>query len=398
MRGSDERILTTHVGSLPRPPVLRDLLIRQERGETVDEAALRREVEAAVRLAVRGQRRAGVDVGNDGEQPRVGFSTYVARRLSGFGGEAERPTALDILDFPDYGAMLASRRATAAKILRTPQALGEVRYADLGDAARECDLFLAVSDAEPSPFVERFMTAASPGIIATTLLDGHYGSHARYVDALAAAMREEYELIHRRGLVLQLDCPDLAMERPRFFQRHSEDRFLEAIALHVEALNRATAAIPPDRIRLHVCWGNYDGPHTHDVPLEAILPVLYQAKVGALSIELANPRHQHEHKALRRHPLPDGMLLLPGVIDTTTNYVEHPEVVADRIVQAVEAVGDRRRVIASTDCGFGTFAGSEMVAPSVVWAKLAALAEGAALASERLWGRPVPRTPAPGRA
>jgi 5-methyltetrahydropteroyltriglutamate--homocysteine methyltransferase len=196
----------------------------------------------------------------------------------------------------------------------------------------------------------------------------------------------EYEAVHARGLVLQVDAPDLAMERCRFFQEEPLDRFLEAAVLHVEALNRALAGIPPERVRLHVCWGNYDGPHTHDVPLEAILPVLYRARVGALSLELANPRHQHEHRVLRRMPPPEGMLLLPGVIDTTTNYVEHPEVVADRICQAVEAAGDRTRVIASTDCGFGTFAGSDMVAESVVWAKLGALAEGARLASRRLWG------------
>jgi 5-methyltetrahydropteroyltriglutamate--homocysteine methyltransferase len=203
--------------------------------------------------------------------------------------------------------------------------------------------------------------------------------------ALAREMRKEYELIHARGLLLQVDCPDLAMERARFFRRDSLERFLQMVELHVEAINRATAAIPPDRIRLHLCWGNYDGPHTHDVPLEAVLPIVARARVGALSLPLANPRHQHEYRVLRQHPLPETMLLLPGVIDTTTNYVEHPEVVADRICAAVDAVGDRTRVIASTDCGFGTFAGSEMVAPRVVWAKLGALREGAAIASRRLW-------------
>ena len=201
-------------------------------------------------------------------------------------------------------------------------------------------------------------------------------------------MRKEYELVHGRGLLLQLDCPDLAMERARLFQHEPLDRFLQIVDTHVEAVNRATAAIPPERIRLHVCWGNYDGPHTHDVPLEAILPLLYRARVGALSLELANPRHQHEYKVIKRRPPPDAMLLLPGVIDSTTNFVEHPEVVADRIVQAVDAVGDRSRVIASADCGFGTFAGSEMVVESVVWAKLRALSQGAALATARLWGRP----------
>jgi 5-methyltetrahydropteroyltriglutamate--homocysteine methyltransferase len=385
MLRSDHRILTTHVGSLPRPPALRDLLIRQERGDPVDASVLAREVETAVRTVVRRQLEVGVDIGNDGEQPRVGFSTYVTRRIRGFGGDRARPTALDLRDFPDYGQMLAQRRASAARISRTPEAQAELDYADLGEAAAECDLFRRVVDAEPKQFAERFMTAASPGIVATTMLDGFYGDHARYVRALARELRKEYELVHKSGYVLQLDAPDLAMERPRFFHDLPLDRFLNMVELHVEALNDATRNIPPDRLRLHVCWGNYDGPHTHDVPLEPLLPRLYRARVGALSIELANPRHQHEWKVLKRHPLPDGMLLLPGVIDTTTNYVEHPEVVADRIAQAVEAVGDPRRVIASTDCGFGTFAGSEMVAPSVVWAKLAALVEGAALATKRLW-------------
>ncbi len=386
MRRSEDRILVTHVGSLPRPPALRELLVRQDRGEAIDEAALERETEAAVRRVVSRQLAAGVDVGNDGEQPRPGFSTYVARRMRGFGGQSRRPLARDLLDFPDYAAMLAARRSAAARIGDAPQAIAEVEYADLRDAERECDLFLAATDAAPQKFVDRFMTAASPGVIATILLSAYYDSHERYVMALAREMRKEYELVHRRGLVLQLDCPDLARERVRFFQHEPLDKFLAMVELHVEAINRAIADIPRDRIRLHVCWGNYDGPHTHDVPLEAVLPLLCRARVGALSLPLANPRHQHEYRVLRRHPLPDGMLFLPGVIDTTTNYVEHPEVVADRICQAVEAVGDRTRVIASTDCGFGTFAGSEMVADSVVWAKLGTLRDGAAIATARLWG------------
>ena len=385
MRRSETRILTTHVGSLPRPPALRDLLVRQDRGEAVEAAALEREVAAALARVITGQLEAGVDVGNNGEQPRAGFSTYVAARMKGFGGTSRRELAQDLIDFPDYAEMLARRRRDAARIGDAPQAIAEIDYADLGPAARECDAFLRETETRPRQFVERFMTAASPGVIATILLSAHYASHEQYVMALAREMQKEYELIHARGLLLQVDCPDLAMERARFFRRDSLERFLQMVELHVEAINRATAAIPPDRIRLHLCWGNYDGPHTHDVPLEAVLPIVARARVGALSLPLANPRHQHEYRVLRQHRLPDGMLLLPGVIDTTTNYVEHPEVVADRICAAVEAVGDRTRVIASTDCGFGTFAGSEMVAHDVVWAKLAALRDGAALASRRLW-------------
>jgi 5-methyltetrahydropteroyltriglutamate--homocysteine methyltransferase len=385
MRKSDDRILTTHVGSIPRPAALRDLLVRQDRGEPVDEGALAREAEAAVRDVVARQLEAGIDVGNDGEQPRAGFSTYVARRMRGFGGASKRLPSRDLIDFPDYAALLADRRRAAARITDAPQAIAEVRYEDLGEAERECDMFQRATAAAPRQFAEAFMTAVSPGTCATILLNAHYDSHERYVLALARELRKEYELIHARGFVLQLDCPDLAMERVRFFQNESLEGFQKAVALHIEAINQAIVNIPADRVRLHLCWGNYDGPHVHDVALEAVLPIVLRARVGALSMPLGNPRHQHEHRVLARHRLPDGMLFIPGVIDSTTNYVEHPEVVADRLVQIVEAIGDKTRVLASTDCGFGTFAGSEMCAPSVVWAKLRALREGADLATHRLW-------------
>jgi len=362
------------------------LLVRQDRGETVDSAALAREAEAAVRHVVRQQLAAGVDIGNDGEQPRVGFSTYPARRMKGFGGESKRRLSLDQIDHPDYTARLARQRAGSARISNAPQAVAEVAYTDLSEAAAECDLFERAAGAERSGFAESFMTAASPGVIATIMLDAFYGSHERYIRALAREMRKEYELIVARGFVLQLDCPDLAMERARFFQDESLDGFLRAVALHIDAINDAISAIPADRVRLHLCWGNYDGPHTHDVPLDPLLPIIYRARVGALSLPLASPRHQHELKAFRRHPLPDGMLFLPGVIDSTTNVVEHPEVVADRITAAVAAVGDRTRVVAGVDCGFGTFAGSQLVEESVVWTKLRTLREGADLASKQLWG------------
>jgi 5-methyltetrahydropteroyltriglutamate--homocysteine methyltransferase len=385
MKRSDDRILVTHVGSIPRPAALRELLVRHDAGAPVDAAALARESEAAVRHVIERQLEVGVDVGNDGEQPRAGFSTYVARRMRGFGGESRRPLARDLVEHPDYAEMLAFRRRAAARIANAPQAVAEIEYADLSEAVAECELFARCAAGLPRRFAEPFMTAVSPGTAATILLNAHYDSHERYIAALAREMRKEYELIHARGFVLQLDCPDLAMERARFFRDEPLDRFLAMVEVHVDAINRAIAAIPPDRVRLHFCWGNYDGPHTHDVPLEPVLPLLYRARVGALSLPLGNPRHQHEVKVLKRLPPPDSMLILPGVIDTTTNYVEHPEVVADRLLQVVEAVGARERVIASTDCGFGTFAGSEMVAPSVVWAKLRALREGADLASRRLW-------------
>jgi 5-methyltetrahydropteroyltriglutamate--homocysteine methyltransferase len=328
---------------------------------------------------------AGIDVGNDGEQPRVGFSTYPAKRMRGFGGESKRRMSRDIAEHPDYMARLARMRSGAARINDAPQAVAEVAYTDLGEAVAECDLYDRCAGALRSGFAEPFMTAASPGVIATIMLDAYYGSHERYVRALAREMRKEYELIVGRGFVLQLDCPDLAMERARFFQDESLDGFLGAVALHVDAINEALVNIPPDRVRLHLCWGNYDGPHTHDVPLEPLLPILYRARVGALSLPLASPRHQHELRAFRRHPLPDTMLFLPGVIDSTTNVVEHPEVVADRFVAAAEAIGDRTRVLAGVDCGFGTFAGSILVEESVVWTKLRALREGADLATNRLW-------------
>ncbi len=384
MQKSDERILTTHVGSLPRNPELTDLLIDQEQGKAIDAAALARQSERAVQHVIDEQLKAGVDIINDGEQPRIGFQTYVPQRMRGFGGESKRPTPQDMAEFPDFMAMMQRRNMMRAKVFNAPQAVAELSYDDLSAVQQECALFLRCT--ERAAFTERFMTAASPGIIATTMLNAHYDSHAAYVLAVAEQMKKEYEYIHAQGLLLQLDAPDLAMERTFLFQDQTLAEFQKTIEVHIEAVNRATENIPAERIRLHICWGNYDGPHNYDVPLADILPILYQAKVGALSIELANPRHQHEYKAFRQHPLPDSMLLIPGVIDSTTNYIEHPEIVADRLCQVVEAIGDRSRVIAGSDCGFGTFAGWEMVSESVVWAKLKVCAEGARLASQRLWG------------
>jgi len=380
---STDRILVSHVGSLPRAELLSDLLIRQEAGEAIDTAELARQVETATAHVVDKQVQAGVDVGNDGEQSRVGFQTYVPRCLCGFGGESKRPPARDQVEFPSYVRQAATRFTHAARAMNAPAAVSDVRYVNGApikeDAARLQRL--------GGGFRECFMTAPSPGIVATTMLNQHYDSHEAYLMALAKALANEYRAIYDAGLVLQIDAPDLAMERHRFFDHLTDAAFLPQLELHIAAINQGIEGIPRDRIRLHVCWGNNDGPHVYDIPMADILPELYRANVGALSIEFANPRHQHEYDALRRNNLPAHMLLMPGVLDTTTNIVEHPEVVARRLEEAVSVVGDRERVIAGTDCGFGTFAGREYVAEDVVWAKLASAAEGARIASRRLWGR-----------
>ena len=383
MLASTDRILTTHVGSLPRNETLSDLLIRQEAGEAIDKAALAREIEAATARTIASQVAAGVDIGNDGEQSRVGFQTYVPRCMCGFGGESKRPPSRDQIAFPGYMRQMAARFPHSARVANAPAALSEVRYVDgapiKADARRLKE--------QGTGFAETFMTAPSPGIVATTMINQHYASHEAYLMALAEALGHEYRAIHAAGHVLQIDSPDLAMERHRFFGNLDERGFLTQLALHVAAINKGLQGIPRDRVRLHVCWGNNDGPHIFDIAMTTILPELYRAEVGALSIEFANPRHQHEYAALKANPLPAHMLLIPGVIDTTTNFVEHPQVVARRLHEAVAAVGDKERVIAGTDCGFGTFAGREYVAEEVVWLKLKTAAEGARIASDALWGR-----------
>jgi 5-methyltetrahydropteroyltriglutamate--homocysteine methyltransferase len=387
MQTSRDRILTTHVGSLPRGDLLSDLLIRAEAGEAVDRAGLAGEVARAVRQVVAAQVDAGLDVVNDGEQPRVGFQTYVAERMSGFGGESHRPRPRDIAEFPALGRQLAARFPRRGRVSNAPQAVAEVRYGALDPAREDCRILRDALAAAPRQPAEAFLTAPSPGIIATTFLNAHYATHRDYVFALAKEIGREYRLIVEEGFLLQVDAPDLAMERTMLFQHLGTREFLEIAELHVAALAAALEGIPRERVRLHCCWGNWEGPHIHDIPLAEVLPVLYCAPVGALSMEFANPRHQHEYAALAANPPPPEIVLLPGVIDSTTNYVEHPEVVANRICEAVAAVGDRDRVIAGCDCGFGTFAGNEYVAEDVVWAKLRSLSEGAAIASRRLWGR-----------
>jgi 5-methyltetrahydropteroyltriglutamate--homocysteine methyltransferase len=384
MQRSEARILTTHAGSLPRPRALVDLQLRTSRGDAVDPAALNQAVEHATRRAIQRQLECGIDVGNDGEQPRESFFTYVRYRMSGFGGESRRPPMLDVTRYPTFRELFQTH---AKKSLHTapPRAIGEVRYVDRGALHKELGSFRAILEEQPRGFVESFWTAPSPGIIACAMQNDHYASLAEYVDAVADALKTEYEAIAARGLVLQIDGPDLAMERHRLFADRPLREFLEFLDLTIAAINRALANVPREQVRLHVCWGNYEGPHNFDVPLEDLLPHLYQAHVGGLVLSMANPRHAHEYRSVAKHPYPRDWLLVAGVIDTTTNYVEHPEVVADRIELVAKALGDPKRVLAGTDCGFDTSTGVGMVAEELVWEKLRSLRAGAELASQRLF-------------
>jgi 5-methyltetrahydropteroyltriglutamate--homocysteine methyltransferase len=383
---SRDRILATHVGSLPRSETLSEMLIDREEGKPLDAQQLADEMDRAVRHVIDKQAEAGIDVGNDGEQQRVGFQTYVPRRMSGFAGESKRRRGRDFEEFPALVHDLMRRFPKRSRMQNAPEAQAELHYLDSSALTQEIDRFQRNAKTAGA-FAELFMTAPSPGIISTTMLNAYYDSQQSYLTALAREMRNEYLVIHRAGLVLQIDSPDLAMDRSMFYRDLTDQEFVKAAEMHVAALNQAIDGIPPDRVRLHCCWGNWNGPHLHDVALDLILPVLYQANVGALSIEFGNPRHQHELEALRRHKLPDHMLLLPGVVESNSNIVEHPEVVARRLEEAVAVVGDRQRVIASADCGFGTFTNREYVIEPVVWLKLQALRQGADIASTHLWGR-----------
>jgi 5-methyltetrahydropteroyltriglutamate--homocysteine methyltransferase len=386
MQRSETRILATHAGSLPRPKELVAMQVRLSRREPVDATALDELIERSTHRVIAAQLDAGIDVGNNGEQARESFFTYVQHRLSGFGGQSNRPIMKDIIYYPSFLELkLPDFSRTMVSLMNAPMAIGEVRYVNRSALEKECADFLRIAGEQGRRFTEAFMTAASPGIVASAMLNEYYPCYEEYVFAVADALKTEYEYIAARGLVLQIDCPDLAMERHTSFAERSLDDFLAFVDLNIAAINRAVAHIPRDRIRMHVCWGNYEGPHTFDVSLEEILPRLYQAQVGALVLSMANPRHAHEHRCFTRHPLPPGMLLVAGVIDPTTNYVEHPEVVADRLERAAEAISDPHRVLAGTDCGFDTAAGLGEVAEEIVWEKLKALREGADIATRRLF-------------
>jgi 5-methyltetrahydropteroyltriglutamate--homocysteine methyltransferase len=386
MQRSENRILTTHAGSLPRPAPLTTLFAKRVRGEAVDTAAIEAQGRAAVRAIVGKQIETGLDVIDDGEQTRESFVLYLRHRLTGLGGEGSRPMHADLDNYPAYKAEFQRRTAgkdTVSNRSTLPKAIGPVAYADRSAIESECRDFRAALEEAGGGFVEPFLTAASPGIVASIVQNAHYNSFERYLDALSAALQVEYEAIVGAGFLLQLDCPDLALERHTSYRDRPLGDFVGFVELVVASINKALVKIPRDRVRLHVCWGNYEGPHDCDVPLADILPAILEANVGCLSFPFANPRHEHEYRLMSR--LADDQLVVAGAIDTQTNYVEHPEAVADRIERVARAVGDPRRVLAGTDCGFDTSAGMGRVAEEIVWAKLRALAEGARIASQRLF-------------
>jgi 5-methyltetrahydropteroyltriglutamate--homocysteine methyltransferase len=386
MRRSEDRILTTHTGSLPRPPELTRLYVRRARGESVDPAELERLAREALGGIVRKQAEAGVDIANNGEQQREGFFLHIRHRISGFGGSWQRRTRADALRYPLFRQMMEQQLAARGAVsnMGPPKAIDEIRYLGTAAIEAECGDFRAALDETGTQFVEPFVTAPSPGIVAAAMKNEHYETEEAYLDALGAALKQEYETIVRRGFLLQLDCPDLALERHLSYQDRPLGDFLGFVERVVASINKAVVNIPRDRIRLHVCWGNYEGPHDCDVPLADILPVIKEAKVGAFFFPFANPRHAHEYHVFEKQPLAGDQILIAGVIDSLTNFVEHPEAVAERLERVAVAVGDPHRVIAGTDCGFDTSAGMGRVAEDVVWAKLKSLAEGARLASTRL--------------
>ncbi len=377
MKRSTDRILTTHTGSLPRTDDLVKLLYAKEQGESYDQATFETRVREATAEVVQKQVEVGVDIINDGETGKIGYATYVKDRLTGFDGEAGPLRSADVLDFPNF-----ARRVYRLTGVRRPACTGPITYKDTAALQRELVTFkAALQDVNPE---EAFLSAASPGVISLFLKNDYYPNHDAYLEALANAMKVEYNAIHQAGFILQVDCPDLAMGRHIQFADASLADFRKTAELHIEALNHALADIPPDRIRLHLCWGNYEGPHHRDVPLRDIIDIVLKARPAAISFEAANPRHAHEWKVFHEFTLPPGKLLIPGVLDSTTNYIEHPELVAERICRFAEVVG-RENVIAGTDCGFSTFAGLTEVDPQIAWAKLRAMAEGARIASAQLW-------------
>jgi len=379
MQASQDRILTTHVGSLPRSAAVTDVVFAQEQGKNPENAVeiIRDAVDEVVRIQVE----TGVDIVSDGEMSKISYATYIKDRITGFDGDSEREPPSDLEEFPGFLKRQASSGGTPT--YRRPCCVGDIAVKDMGPVQE--DIANLVSAIERHSPTQSFMNAASPGVIALFQPNQHYASHEDYLEALSAAMAHEYRAIVDAGIVLQLDSPDLGLGRHMLFKDKSDEEYQALAGLHVDALNNALEGIPRDMVRLHVCWGNYEGPHHHDAPMEMVLPVALRANVGALLFESSNPRHAHEWEVFADADLPDDLILVPGVIDSTTNFVEHPKLVSERICRFADIVG-RERVIAGSDCGFSTFAGFGAVDEDIVFAKLGSMAEGAAIASKKLWG------------
>ena len=382
MKLSTDRILTTHVGSLPRSAPVCELLLAKEKGKPYDADQFERTMRDEVTTVVKRQVETGIDVVSDGETAKIGYSTYMQERLTGFGGHVDRKMALDLADYPELRKKLA--------VIMGPQefnrasCIGPVAVKTLKPLERDLENFKAALPG--SGAAEGFLNAASPGVVSAFQLNHYYKTHAEYVGAVAAAMKPEYDAIVKAGFLLQVDCPDLAMARHTGFQDLSEKDFIARTEENVAALNAALADIPADKVRIHICWGNYEGPHDFDIDLAKVLPSILKVKAQAIAFEAANPRHDHEWAVWKAAKLPSDKVLIPGVLDTCSNYVEHPELVAQRLERYAAIVG-RERVLAGTDCGFGTFAGYGKVDPAVAYKKLKAMVDGAALASKRLWKR-----------
>ena len=380
MRLSQERILTTHVGSLPRSQAVTDVLFARERAEVRDREADDATLTEAVREVVRRQVDIGLDIVSDGETSKISYATYVADRFSGFDGDTAREPGQDLVEFPGLLRKLAERGATAK--YRRPRCVGAIAVKNTAPVT--ADLANLKGAVTAAGALQGFMNAASPGVIALFQPNDYYRNQDEYLEALAAALQSEYEAIARAGIVLQIDAPDLAMGRHTMYRDRSLAEFETLAARHIEVLNHALRNVPAEQSRMHVCWGNYEGPHHHDVPMERLLPIVLKAKPQGLLFEAANPRHAHEWTVFRETRIPEDKILIPGVLATTTNYIEHPELVAERLERFAQFVG-RERVMAGTDCGFGTFAGFGPVEPDIAYLKLRALVEGAQLASRRLW-------------
>ena len=381
MKYSTQRILTTHVGSLPRPNKVAELIFAKEREEEFDQSDFNETIADAVKNTVARQVDVGVDIVSDGEMSKISYATYIKERISGFEGDTPRSPPKDLLDYPSFLEKQARTGATPS--YKRPKCTGEIRPTN--PEPLETDLKNFRVALETANVEEAFMNSASPGVIALFQPNEYYKNHDEYLEALAEAMRVEYEGIVAAGFLLQLDSPDLGLGRHMLFADKPDEDYQRLAGTHVEVLNHALRNIPADRVRMHVCWGNYEGPHHYDAPMSTVLPVALQANIGALLFEASNPRHAHEWTTFRDAELPDDLILIPGVIDSTTNFVEHPELVAERICRFAEIVG-RERVIAGSDCGFATFAGFGAVDGEIAYAKLATMAEGARIASDRLWG------------